>query len=182
MGEELYQQFLNGDKDAFEKLVFLYEDELSRFIYKKVLDYHETEHLTIDTFTQLALNKKPFLGKSSIKTYLFAIANNLTMRHLRKRGREQHLSFEEAASIIHDEGETPYSALEKSENKQYLQDAMRDLKEEYHAVLVLLYFEEMSYSQAGQAMNKSERQIKDLAYRAKGALKKKLENMGFTTV
>ena len=179
-GEELYRRFVSGDVRAFEELVSLYEDELSRFIYGIVRDYHEAEHLTIDTFAQLVLNKKTFEGKSSFKTYLFAIGKNLTAQHMKKRGRERHISFEEAAAIhINNNDETLYTAVEKKESRQYLQEAMRELKKEYHAVLVLLYFEDMSYRQAGQAMNKSEKQIKDLAYRAKAALKKKLEGVGY---
>jgi len=174
-GEELYRRFLDGDSRAFEELVALYEDDLSRFIYGHVRDFHETEHLTIDTFTQLAMNKKAFEGKSALKTYLFGIAKNLTAQHMRKRKREQHVSFEEIAELNIDNGETIYAILEKNERKTVLKEAMRELKKEYHAVLLLLYFEDMSYKQAGQVMNKSERQIKDLAYRAKAALKKKLE-------
>jgi RNA polymerase sigma-70 factor (ECF subfamily) len=174
-GEELYRCFLDGDNSAFELLVEMYEDELSRFIYGIVRDFHETEHLVIDTFTQFVLNKKPFEGKSTLKTYIFAIAKNLTSQHMKKRKRERHISFEEIAELNVDTGETIQVILEKEDRKAKLVDAMRELKKEYHAVLLLLYFEEMSYKQAGQAMKKSEKQIKDLAYRAKKALKKKLE-------
>ena len=175
-GEELYQRFLDGDNAAFEQLVYLYEEDLSRFIYSIVRDFHEAEHLVIDTFTQFVLNKKPFEGKSTLKTYIFGIAKNLTLQHMKKRKREQHISFEEIAELDIDNGETIYDILEKNDRKSVLKEAMRELKKEYHAVLLLLYFEDMSYKQAGQAMNKSERQIKDLAYRAKAALKKKLES------
>ena len=175
-GEALYQSFLSGNSYAFEELVTLYEDELSRFIYGIVNDYHETEHLTIETFAQLALNKKPFKGDSTLKTYLFGIAKNLTMQQMKKRKRDQHISFEEVAELDIGSGESIQDILEKEEATSSLRDAMRELKKEYHAVLILLYFENMSYRQAGHAMNKSEKQIKDLAYRAKAALKKKLEN------
>jgi len=174
-GEELYRRFLAGDGRAFEELVALYEDDLSRYIYGHVRDFHETEHLTIDTFTQLALNKKAFEGKSALKTYLFGIARNLTAQHMKKRIREQHIPFEEIAELDIDTGDTIDTILEKNERKTSLKESMRELKKEYHAVLLLLYFEGMSYKQAGQVMKKSEKQIKDLAYRAKAALKKKLE-------
>ena len=174
-GEELYRRFLAGDGRAFEELVALYEDDLSRYIYGHVRDFHETEHLTIDTFTQLALNKKAFEGKSALKTYLFGIARNLTAQHMKKRIREQHIPFEEIAELDIDTGDTIDTILEKNERKTALKESMRELKKEYHAVLLLLYFEGMSYKQAGQVMKKSEKQIKDLAYRAKAALKKKLE-------
>jgi len=174
-GEELYKCFRSGDSVAFEMLVEMYEDDLSRFIYGNVRDYHETEHLVIDTFTQLILNKNAFKGESSLKTYLFGIAKNLTSQHMRKRRREQHISFEEIANLDFDYGETMHTIVEKKDQNANLIAAMRELKEEYHAVLMLLYFEGMSYRQAGNAMNKSEKQIKDLAYRAKATLKKKLE-------
>jgi len=174
-GEELYRRFLAGDSRAFEDLVAMYEDDVSRFIYGYVRDYHETEHLAIDTFTQLALNRKAFQGKSALKTYLLGIAKNLAAQHMRKRKREQHISFEEIAELKIDNGESIYVIVEKNERNTVLKEAMRELKQEYHAVLLLLYFEGMSYKQAGKVMNKSERQVKDLAYRAKAALKKKLE-------
>jgi len=157
-------------------LVNMYEDELSRFIYGTVRDYHETEHLVIDTFTQLVLSKNAFKGNSVLKTYLFGIAKNLMLQHMKKRRQEQHISFEDLSNLSFDNGETMHTIVEKSDRKENLIATMRELKKEYHAVLVLLYFEGMSYRQAGQAMNKSEKQVKDLAYRAKASLKKKLES------
>ena len=175
-GEELYKCFRSGDSVAFEMLVEMYEEDLSRFIYGNVRDYYETEHLVIDTFTQLILNKNAFKENSSLKTYLFGIAKNLTLQHMRKRRREQHISFEEIADLSLDFGETMHAMVEKKDRKANLIAVMRELKKEYHAVLIFLYFEGMSYRQAGEAMNKSERQVKDLAYRAKAALRKKLEH------
>jgi len=178
-GEELYRRFLSGDNDAFVELVKIYQDELSRYIYGIVRDYHETEHLTIETFSQLVLNNKKFDGKSSLKTYLFAIGKNLSFQLLKKRKREQHLPFEDVTMMPADEGETPYSLMEREDTRHYLHEVMRELKDDYRAVLILLYFEDMSYIQAGRAMRKSEKQIKNLAHRAKAALKNKLALRGY---
>lgn len=179
-GEELYSRFLKGDNDAFEEFVLMYEDELARFIYGIVNDYHEAEHLTIETFSQFILNNKKFEGRSSIKTYLFAIGKNLAAKYIRGRGREQHIPFEDVVDTLIDAGDTLQSILEKRETRQYLQAAMQELKKEYHAVLVLLYFEDMSYIQAAQAMRKSEKQVKNLAHRAKAALRKEIESKGYS--
>ena len=54
------------------------------------------------------------------------------------------------------------------------------MKPEHRNVLYLLYFEGMSYAEAGTVMNKGKRQIEGLAYRARASLKKKLESEGFT--
>jgi len=178
-GEELYFRYLSGDDNAFEEFVKLYEDELARLINSIVSDYYETKHLTVETFAQLALNVKKFEGRSSIKTYLFAIGKNLSTQYIKKRARERHISYEEIMQTFVPDGELPHHYFEREENRRQLHDIMLSLKEEYKTVLIHLYFEDMSYKQAGQAMNKSEEQIKHLAYRAKIALKKKLIEADF---
>jgi RNA polymerase sigma-70 factor (ECF subfamily) len=179
-GEELHRRFLNGDNDAFEELVALYEYELYLFVNSIVNDYHEAKHLMIEAFALLALNGSRFAGKSSLKTYLFTIAKNLSLKYLKIRNKEQHIPYEEVLETFIDEGETPESFIEREENKQYLSDSMRNLKEDYRIVLQLLYFEDASYAEAGRLMGKSVKQISDMAYRAKAALKKELENSGFS--
>jgi len=178
-GEELYRRFLAGDSNAFEDLVALYEDELSRFINGIVHDRHETKHLTIEAFAQLALGGKGYSGKAALKTYLFTIGKNLATRYVRTRGKEKHISFEEALGTFVDGSDSPYEFMEREENRRLVHEALQELKAEYHAVLALLYFEDMSYREAGQSMKKSENQVKHLAYRAKKALKKRLEDEGY---
>ena len=56
---------------------------------------------------------------------------------------------------------------------------MQELKEEYRIALHLIYFEEMSYEEAGKVMHKSRKQIENYAYRARNALKSILEQEGF---
>ena len=179
-GEELFDRFLSGDKEAFEELVALYENELFLFINGIVHDYHEAKHLMIEAFASLALKGRQFTGKSSLKTYLFTIGKNHALRYLKKRKKEQHISYEEVIEPLIDQGDTPESFMEMKENKQYLQKAMQDLNEDYRIVLMLLYFEDMSYAEAGDVMKKSVKQISDLAYRAKLSLKNKLEQAGFS--
>ena len=181
-GEELYYRFLAGDNDAFESFVRMYEDELSRYLFGVVNDYYEAKHLAIETFSHLVLNSKKFSGQSSIKTYLFAIGKNLSLQFIKKRGREQHLSLEEVMEIPAAEDKTPHIILEQDDNKRRLREAMEELKDEYRAVLALLYFEDMSYRQAGRVMGKTEKQIKNLAHRAKLALKKQLEAGGYIDI
>jgi RNA polymerase sigma-70 factor (ECF subfamily) len=179
-GEELHRRFLDGDHSAFEDLVELYEHELALFINAIVHDHHEAKHLVIETFTQLALHGKKFEGRSSLKTYLFTIGKNLAIKYVKNRRKERHISYEDAIETLVNEDETPYHFMEREENKRYLREAMHDLKEEYRIVLELLYFEDMSYIEAGETMKKSVKQVTDLAYRAKASLKKKLESAEFS--
>ena len=181
-GEELYQRFMKGDTSAFETLVSLYEPTLSLFINSIVHDHHEAKHLTIETFAKLAAGSGQFLKKSSLKTYLFAIGKNLAIKYSKMRGREAHLSFEESISALFDENQTPERVTEREESRRLIHESMKGLKDDYRVVLELLYFDDMSYIEAGRVMKKSAKQISDLAYRAKTSLKKKLEGEGLTDV
>jgi len=181
-GEELFSYYLAGDESAFEELVKLYEHDLALFINSIVGDMYETKHLLIDTFAQLAVGGRRYEGRSTLKTYLFTIGKNLALRYLKMRRREMHLSYDEVFEKLMCESETPDELLQREENKQRLQAAMNDLKPDYRKVMQLLYFEDMSYAEAGQALGKTVKQISDLSYRAKSSLKKKLKSEGFDDV
>ena len=57
--------------------------------------------------------------------------------------------------------------------------AMKKLHPEYWQVLWLIYFDGFSSAEAGLVMKKSSRQMKNLVYRAKSALKSELDKEGF---
>jgi RNA polymerase sigma-70 factor (ECF subfamily) len=59
-------------------------------------------------------------------------------------------------------------------------DALQKLTPQHRQVLQLLYFEDMSYVDAAIVLGKSEGQVSSLAYRARQALKRELENEGFS--
>ena len=180
-GAELYNRFLKGDETAFEELVALYERELYLFVNNILRDYHESKHIVIEAFAMLAIYGRKFKGRSSLKTYLFAIAKNLALRGLKARAkRHTHISYEDVMESLVCEGESPAEFVEREENRAYLERAMDRLNENYKTVLRLLYLEDRSYAQVGYIMKKSVKQISDLAYRAKAALKKELEKMDFT--
>ena len=175
-GDELYRRYLEGDNEAFEDLVGLFEDDLSRYIYNMVNDYYETKHLTIETFARLAVGGKKFAFRSTVKTYLFTIGRNLCCQHIKKRGKEAHVPYEEVLETLADDGDTPDMVLEREENKRRLHAAMCEMKEEHRVVIDLIYFQDMSYSEAARVMSKTVRQIEGLARRAKETLKHRLEN------
>jgi RNA polymerase sigma-70 factor (ECF subfamily) len=179
-GEEYFFRYQAGDEGAFDALIALYEAELFRFIHGIVNDYHESKHLTIDSFANLAVGGGKFSENSSLKTYLFAIGKNLALRYMKMRGRVKHIPYEEVVGTLMDGGESPYEFMEREENRRLLREAMRELKADHRTVLNLLYFEDMSYTQTGKAMGKTETQISSLAHRAKAALKKRLESGGYT--
>ena len=121
-----------------------------------------------DTFMEFMIHRHSFRGESSLKTYLFRIARNKALNYLKK-----NKNMFEIPENLEDKKQLEEQIL-KNETNKTLHSAMKQLKEEYSIVLYLLYFEKLSYNEIGKIMKKSEKQIKNLAYRARNSLKEVL--------
>lgn len=173
----LYDQFLKGDNDALEKLIEIHKEGLTLFIFGFLNNMADAQDMMIDVFAQLVISAGKFKGKSTLKTYLFTIARNEALKYIRKNKR--NYNFDDISENLYYENDSlDINLLKKEENAQlYL--AMSKLPIDYRNVLFLLYFEEMTYKEAAFVMKKTEKQITNLAYRSKKALKEKLEKGGF---
>lgn len=174
----LYDQFLAGDHKALEKLIDIHKQGLTLFLYSYLHDMTEAENMMIDVFAQLVVSSGKFKGKSSLKTYLFAIGRNEALHHLKKQ--KYHINIEEIKDLVFVEKDLVDLLIDNEERNIQLYAAMSKLPPQYTEVLVLLYFEDCSYQEAAQIMNKNEKQITNLAYRAKKSLKEILEKEDFT--
>ena len=68
----------------------------------------------------------------------------------------------------------------RNDKHKAVREAIGKINETYATVIHLLYFESMSYDEIGKVMKKSNKQIKNLAYRARNSLKEVLEKEGFS--
>ncbi len=170
---EYIRRFLAGEDEALEELVIEYRGGLTLFIYGFVHDWFEAESLMIDTFAAFAARRSGFQGKSSLKTYLFAIAKRLALQHVRQTARERvHMSSKDEAHHILDSAEMLYMQEEQTRD---LYRSMQVLHPQYRQVLYLLYIEGMSREEVSRVLRKNQKQMDNLIHRAKSALRKQLD-------
>ena len=129
------------------------------------------------TFAELMIKRPKFSGKSSFKTWLYAIGRNLTAKHLRKSTKLSVVPLESQEYLADEKNvETDYI---KSEQKRLVHQTLHSLKLEYRQVLYLIYFEGFTKEETALIMKKSEKQVKDLLFNSKKALRSELERRGF---
>lgn len=75
-GEDKYRLFLNGDEDAFDRIMCEYFDGLIFFINRYVNDPHTAEDIAIDVFAYIAENRRKYNFKVSLKTYIYMIGKS----------------------------------------------------------------------------------------------------------
>ena len=177
-GASSYRRFLDGDDTGFVEIVRDYKDGLILYLDSFVRNVTAAEELAEDTFVRLGVKKPHFAGKSSFRTWLYAIGRNVALDALRKQARRGAASLDDCAEPA-DAAESLESAYLREERKIIVHKAMNRLKSEYRQVLWLIYFEGFSCKEAAEIMKKSTHSIETLTYRARQALKSELMGEGF---
>lgn len=177
-GADNYQRFLNGDDGGIIEIVREYKDGLILYLQIFVTDLYTAEELTEDTFFRLMTRKPAFSGRSSFKSWLYAIGRHIALDYIRKNDRISDTPVEEMAEILRDETDLERSFI-REENKILLHQVLNELPMDYRQVIWLVYFEELSNEETGMIMKKNARQIRNLLYRAKQSMKAKLLQKGF---
>ncbi|MBR6760808.1 MAG: sigma-70 family RNA polymerase sigma factor [Oscillospiraceae bacterium] len=172
-----YRRFLDGDDDELVVIINTYYQGLALYLNSIVKNICEAEEIMQETFVKLAVKKPKFNGKSTFKTWLYAIARNCAFNHLREKSRYEKRPIDEAFQLS-DETDIEQQYL-MEERKIQLHTALKKLHPEYAQVLYLKYFEDFDTVAIAKILKKSKRQVGDLTYRAKNALKHELERMGF---
>ena len=173
-GASSYRRFLEGDETGLNEIVEMYGNHLMFFINGYVKNITLAEDIMEDTIMELIVHKHQFREESSFKTYLFKIGRNKALNALKKNKVMVALETDiEDTTRLED-------FIIKNDKNRHIQKAMTKINSLYAQVIHLLYFEDMSYEQIGKVLKKNNKQIKNLAYRARNSLKEVLEKEGFS--
>ncbi len=177
LGKDAYRRYLDGDDAAFCELIDMYADPLIFFIRRYVPSLADCEDIAEDCFAELIIHKGRYNFKTQLKTYLFGIAHHKAVSFVR---RAKFRTGEPIDETVSDE----YAGFEEKiltdERNAVLNRALASLAPDYRTVLHLIYYEELSYGEVARVMRKTKKQVENLAYRGRLALKDKLMKEGIT--
>ncbi len=174
--EQAYERYLQGEEDALRVLLERYRRPLTLFLFGYVHNLEDAEDLMLDAFAVTAAKGARFLGKSSFKTWLYGIGRNLALRHLRhQRLRSDIFRKLDDQDLLKDQPETLALAAERN---QMIYQAIDSLPQNYRETLYLLEIEGMTAEEAASVMGKTKKQLYNLAFRSRKALRAELDRMG----
>lgn len=182
---QLYIRFLKErDEEALRTLFLKHKENLTFFLYGIVHDAEDAEELMMDTFAILASRTAHYSVRkdAEFKTWLYAIARNQARMFLRRHREIPSEIWEDAEPMAEmgSFGNSPEQAMLADERNVKLWKALQSLHPDYAQVLYLAYFENMTPSEIGRIMKKSEKQVYNLSARAKASLKGKLEGTKYS--
>ncbi len=195
-GESLEQQLEARDPDvrlmlqvrddvqgAFEVLVQRYQHRLLGVLLHLVGHADEAEDLTQEVFLRIYKARKGYRPRAKFSTWLFTIANNLALNHLRSKGRSPMVAPEGGTGstghrpdeLVPSRDGTASAQLRKVELSEVVREALDMLGEDQRMAVLLNKFEGMGYAEIAEVMGRSEAAIKSLLARARFNLREHLE-------
>lgn len=85
--EELLTKAMNGDINAFQTLFADFQSQLKSYLYRLLANRNDADDLTHDTFIKAFDKLSSFNKESSLKTWVFQIATNLSYTYLQRQKR-----------------------------------------------------------------------------------------------
>jgi len=170
--EQIVQRAINGDREAFTYIYDLHFDKIYRYIYVKVRSQSEAEDLTQDVFIKAYEGLKNYKWRDlPITAWLFKIAHNRVIDHIRKSVKEKRADLNEADAIS---GGDPVYMTEQNFEIYELKGALEKLPDAQREVATLRFISELSIAEVALTLGKSEGTVKALQFNAIGSLRKLL--------
>jgi RNA polymerase sigma-70 factor, ECF subfamily len=163
--QQLMAQVRAGDAVAFEALCDLYSPLLRRHLLRMLRDADAAEDLLQETLLRGWMRAAQWDGRGSPRAWMFRIATNLALNHIRaiRRRRQQPLEVppdpiepdqeaEVPSWIIDTVSLGPDAALELTERYALLRRLLAELPEEKREVLRLIHDDELEISEVARTL------------------------------
>jgi len=175
-----------GVENAFSQLMMRYKDSIYFMLLRMVKNKLDAEELTNEAFGKAFININQYEPQFAFSTWLFCIASNNAIDHLRKK-RITTVPLEPAVRIDKNVGieynyfvktssDNPEEALIKEQNAKLLRKSVSTLKPRYRTLLEMRYFLEYSYAEIAKELNLPLGTVKVQLFRSREILFDRLKN------
>ena len=177
-----------GREPAFQELVRRYERPVFSLIFRMVRNRELAEDLAQDTFIKVLNNIDRYRPEFKLSSWLFKIANNVTIDHLRRRqlatvsldGSPHAATAAEAQATsldVESRGQSALEAIESRELGSAIEQAIGKLRPEYRSCILLRHVEGRSYEEIAATLDLPLGTVKTYIHRARHELREALEDL-----
>lgn len=170
--QELVARACAGDTGAFASLYDQYVHKIYSYIVMRVGDPETAQDLTADVFLRALESLDTFEWRGfPVSSWLFRIARNRVVDHLRRRQRRKQVPLLEEALELASELE-PFHLVEKQVSREQLLAAIAQLTDIQREIIALRFAAELPIAQAARVLGISEEAVKARQHSALSALRR----------
>ena len=179
---DLVKLILDRDAHAFETLFERYGEVIRRHVLRITRNDAAAQDLVQEAFLRVWTRAAQWDGRGSFKAWLYRIATNLALNHLRTVRRRRELPLDVGDDWDEDEGDLvpawmadasalgPDAALEMAEEREQFRRLVHALPDEKRAVFRLVHEMEMTIRDAADELGIPEGTVKSRLHYAKKRL------------
>jgi len=157
--EHIFERYRAGEPEALRTLIERHHDDLLRFLTRLLGDRIAAEDVFQDAFLQVHISQDTFDTSRRFRPWLFTIAANKGRDYLRKKGRRRTVDLSAPVGSGSDGREatfmdlmeidipSPGDPMDNAERDTEVQLALDGLSPPLREILLLAYFQRLSYSQ-----------------------------------
>ena len=177
---QLIQRHLAGDRKAAAQLIRRHERMVLDLATRLLGPGEEARDAAQETFLNLLQALPGFRGEAAFTTWLYRIATNTCIarskRRRQRRNLEESMETGDIQGAVADGDLSSQELLEQRERHAFLRRAIDELAEEYRAVVVLHYLQDMKYEQMAEVLGIPLGTVKVRLFRARRLLQRKLKS------
>jgi RNA polymerase sigma-70 factor (ECF subfamily) len=159
----LLECIADGDQAALRELMIRHQTRIYRFVMRFIRDRGVAEDIVSDTFVAVWRQAADFENRSSVATWLLAIARYKALS-ARERLVTPHEPLDEIAATLVDPGHGPDAGIERRDAARFLRRCLAALPAEQAMLLDLVYFRDKSVREAAIITGVSENTVKSRMY------------------
>ncbi len=176
---KLVDMAVGGDDKAYAKLLQRYRRPVYHMILKMVRNVDDAEDLMMESFSKAFRSLHRFKKDFTFSTWLFRIATNNTIDHIRKKkintlSIENTYTDDDGQSVgmdVEDVGNLdPQEVVIQAQKEEIIQEFVNMLPTKYQKLVRLRYFHEMSYEEIAEELPAPLGTVKAQLHRARELL------------
>jgi len=186
--EQIVEQALAGDAEAFGEIVRRWERRIYSLAYGMLGREEEARDATQETFLAAFRGLRNFRGEAKVSSWLHRIAvNQCITRQRRARVRSETAledetdydgATEDGSSLFTAAAESPDMTAESRERTEVVRRAVNALPHELRQVILMKEFEELTFQEIAQSLDLPLSTVKSRLYTALKQLRMRLDNYG----
>jgi RNA polymerase sigma-70 factor, ECF subfamily len=166
--EVLIGRIANGDRLAMQVLYARHHVRVFRFVIRIVRDESTAEDLISDVFLDVWRQAGRFQGRSSVSTWMLAMARFKALSALRRRPDEE---FDEDSTVgIEDGSDDPHTSLEKKDKSALIKRCLAGLSAQHREIIDLVYYHDKSVEEVAAIVGIPENTVKTRMFYARKRL------------
>ncbi|MEE9523529.1 MAG: RNA polymerase sigma factor [Thermodesulfovibrionales bacterium] len=172
---QLIEEYLSGDEDAIEGIITKYRKMIYSLAFRLTNNMETAKDITQETFIKAMQGLRKFRMDASLKTWLYRIATNISLNHLRKKEPE---TIDVDGTIVRSEPLVLTSMIKK-EKDDYLARALLMLPKRQRIAVTLRTAEGLSCKETAAVMDCSEGAVKAHYHNGVKKLKAIIKELGY---